>query len=214
MFFCSEINNLSPKGKQVAADFVAVYVAEQYRHLLGGKGRYLGRRHNWDDAHLQVTLLAAVHAGQSRNNMAMFYKGRFVSEVYHQSNRGKCVYQKPWNKISSRLRKRRMNLTDYWQFNKECDRSGVNITRRDFEKFGDAITGWLENKEGRALIQDFNTLLGRSWTNNVFEAMGEFYVSNKTADSHANADQIVDGLVNILMLSKEHADEITKDLKN
>ncbi len=208
----SGIEALSIKGQQVAGDFVAVYVAEQYRHLISGQGEKLGRRHNWDNAHLQVTLLAAFHAGQAANNQAMFYKGRFLSQVYHQKSQESCVYHKPWEDIPENHWYRKMNLTDYWQFNDECDRSGVNITRRDFQKMGRVATFYMiknnQDLDPRALNRAFR----RQWTRNFIETISNSIINNHAPDRYDNWNELVEMAVQWIVAAQAMAPEITENL--
>ncbi len=207
----SGIENLSLAGQKVAADFVAVFVAEQYRHLISGEGKKLGRWHNWDNAHLQVTLLAAFHAGQKEK--AMFYKGRFLSQVYHQKSQDNCVYQKPWGEISENHWYRSMNLSDYWQFNETCERSGVNLTRRDFHRMGRAITRHLIRNDDELNIIQFNKLYYRKWTRSYIESIANAIINNYAPDTYEHWQAQVDTAVAWVLRSYKMADEITTELK-
>ncbi len=64
-------------------------------------------------------------------------------------------------------------MSDYWQFSKnDCKRSGVNLTRSDFEKLGTAITGHYENP----LVGELD--LSRD-PKNVIKAVAEYTLSLK-----------------------------------
>ncbi len=209
----SGIEGLSVKGQQVAGDFVAVYVAEQYRHLISGEGKKLGRRHNWDNAHLQVTLLAAFHAGQETGKQAMFYKGRFLSEVYHQKIEETCVYHRPWNEIPHNHWYRKVSLTDYWQFNDECDRSGVNITRRDFQKLGQLATYFMIKNNETLDPRVLNRAFRRQWTRNFIETITYAIINNRAPDRYENWNELVELAVQWIIAAKTMAPEITEGLK-
>ncbi len=203
----SGIGELSTKGQQVAADFVAVYVAEQYRHLISGKGKKLGRRHNWDNAHLQVTLLAAFHAGQKHK--AMYYKGRFLNKVYHQQSKETCIYQKPWGEIPDYHWSRSVRLIDYWQFNEECERSGVNITRRDFQKLGRATTHYLIENDNDLSVRAFNKTFQQKWTRNFIESMTNSIISNWAPDTNDRWQAQIDVALKWILASHRQANAIT-----
>jgi hypothetical protein len=123
---------LDTEGKQVAGDFVAVYVAEEYRHLVGGDGK-LGSSFNWDDALLQGTMIASFHAGQKPSESGMFYEGKFTDKVYNQKYEVKVegkkdpeeyfLYKQPENPKRKEFKQRHNQLNDYWQFNADCSRS-------------------------------------------------------------------------------------------
>lgn len=208
----SGVQNLSIGGQQVLGDFVAVYVAEQYRHLVSGKGESLGLRHNWDNAHLQVTLLAAFHAGQTQK--MMYYKGRFVNEVYHQQSKGECHYRTPWNKVPESHWMRPMNLTDYWQFNKECDRSGVNLTRKDFKNLGSKITPLVIRKNPNLEPYNFLGLFGKKWTTNYIDTITRSIVNNRSPNKFEDHELRVEMFVHWILEANRLADEITTTLKN
>ncbi|MCB0394944.1 MAG: hypothetical protein KDD25_10310, partial [Bdellovibrionales bacterium] len=210
----SGVEQLDTHAKEVAADFVAVYVAEQYRHMISGRGK-LGRSHNWDDAHLQVTLLAAFHSGQNESASGMFYEGRFTDEVYNQINKvdgeSLCVYKQSRNPARDELRKRSINMTDYWQFNSACERSGVNLTRRDFTKMGEAITAF-EKSENTEVVYDVAALIGKS-SRNIVEGVAEFFIDNGAPTQlGSKSDEIVDAVVDFLMATRKDAVEITNEL--
>ena len=224
--------------KRVAADFVAVYVAEQYRRLLKYDGQYVNyspqeiahsswkaraRRKPWDGAHLQTTILANFHAGQSIPGM--YFAGDYMTQPYHQKSKvdgeDVCAYElltnrNPWDdKLAKKAWQRPFKLKDYWQFGTECGgRSGVNVTRSDFRKLGRQVTKWL-NRNGH---QDD---LAKIWTTseqtigtrrNVVDAIAHNIINDKAPESFANADALVDALVDFVMLAREKADDISKDL--
>lgn len=215
----SGFDELSQNTKQVAADFVAVYVAEQYRHLISGKGKRLGPRHNWDDALLQVTLLASFHSGQTKNKNGMFYEGTFTDQVFNQKYDVKengesvsyCVYKQPKHPKRDELKKREIRLKDYWQFNKTCDRSGVNVTRRDFTKMGQAITEWKAKGRNRTLLALKKNL--ESSSNNLYSAISSFFINDSTPTSlEDSADDLIESIVKFLMEVRTDAVAITEDL--
>ncbi len=208
----SGVDKLSLYGQQVLADFVAVYVAEQYRHLISGKGQYLGPRHNWDDAHLQVTLLAAFHSGQSKGNKSMFYKGRFVKEVFHQQYKEVCPYKMSYNQIPKKHWRRPVNLTDYWQFNRSCERSGVNLTRGDFSRLGRRLTPRLIAKSAAINAKLFIQLFHKKWTSNYISTISRFFINNKAPRRFEDPELYVDMILLWLMESRVWADEISDEL--
>lgn len=197
---------LEERSKKVASDFVAIYIAEQYRRLTATKGESLGRRHRWDDALVQVTLLAAFHSGQEQ--MEMYYEGEFTSEVYHQSA---CLYRAD-KESEDRLKadKRQSRLYDYWQFTvrSECPgRSGVNLTRRDFQKLGKALTKKLQG-------HDFGTMM-------IYKPENKYYKSNffsaathelLKGDFEDNADEFSEVIVETLMTIRLYANEMSAEL--
>lgn len=215
----SGVDQLSVANKQVLADFVAVYVAEQFRHMIGGDGDGdLGPRHNWDDAHLQVTLLAAFHGGQKPGAAAgMFYEGKFTNKVFKQINKiseedDACVYKQKRDPVRKTLKRRNINLTDYWQFNPECERSGVNMTRSDFSKMGSAITSWISS-QSPAVAKAAKAVVGPKSTN-VIKGVAELFVNDDSPEklSAKNVKLVTQAIVDFLMQSYEDAQKITNSL--
>lgn len=225
---------MQPHTARVAADFVAVYVAEQYRRLLHSQGKWLDRR-NWDNAHLQTTILANFHAGQSDENRGMFFGGRYTTEPYRQKDSRsdnpeefRCAYQliksrkKSDDKWLNGLRRRSFRLSDYWQFGSTCGGpSGVNVTRRDFEKLGRNITRWMnkdiKEQENTITKELFNSI----WTasqqtmktdRNVINAVADNLIDNRTTPSeYAEADLLIESLVEFTMAIREKALIITEE---
>lgn len=200
----SEIALLGTKAKQVASDFVAIYIAEQYRRLTATEGEYLGRSHRWDDALVQVTLVAAFHSGQEE--MKMFYEGEFTGEVYDQ---GKCLYKaKGEEERRATTAKREARLYDYWQFTvrSECPgRSGVNLTRRDFEKLGRALTKYINNVDGT--IKELE--LGSKYESNFFKAATSDLLKGSF---EFKAIDFTDIIVDVLMTVRAEAEVISEEL--
>jgi len=117
----STYREISDEGKIVAADFMAVYVAEQDRHLMV----HLATQH-WDRSLLEVTLLSAFHAGQS--NIQVMYNGQLTAPP-------------------PALIPKKAGMLDYWQFSsntdkENCVRSGINLTNLQFRKLGQLITSY------------------------------------------------------------------------
>lgn len=189
----SLVDQLDLEGKKVAADFIAIYIAEQYRRLTATKGKSLGRKHRWDDALVQVTFLAAFHSGQLENTM--FYEGVFSETVYPQNA---CLYRNySATELRENTQKRPSHLYDYWQFStrSECPgRSGVNLTRRDFEKMGKEITHFL-------VVEQELEFKGK----NFFKTATDLILNGKLKDSAE--------LLDFLMKSRLRAHDITVSLK-
>jgi hypothetical protein len=167
----SNFQNITPEGQAVAADFVAVYTAEQNRHLMSDL-----KRHPWDEALLEVTLLSALHAGQKQ--IQLMYNGEFTS-VTHKQTTGCDASEKVEKKAS---------LVDYWQFSSSedpahCKRSGLNVNRKDFRSLGKMITAFQkeQNPELVARLQKhFKTSRNKD---NVFAQLSDYLINYNTARS-------------------------------
>lgn len=214
----SGFDDLAVETQRVAADFVAVYVAEQYRHLIGGDGE-LGRTFNWDDALLQVTMLASFHSGQSKNNGGMFYEGRFTDKVYNQVNDDEngvshCFYKQFNDESRSQFDKRKNRLNDYWQMNRECKRSGINMTRSDFSKMAKAITEFAAENMSREYASVAKAF-GQEDTSDVYKTVSKFFINNDAPEElQAESKRLINSVVKFLMEVREHAGDITVELKH
>ncbi|MEM7646520.1 MAG: hypothetical protein AAF203_06410, partial [Pseudomonadota bacterium] len=201
--------NMESHTKRVAADFVAVYIAEQYRRLVHSNGRNLDRR-EWDNAHLQTTILANFHAGQSEGGM--FFGGQYTNRPFRQKDSKssnpedhRCAYQILKTRTKSddqrwlpNLSRRSFRLSDYWQFGSTCGGpSGVNVTRRDFEKLGSEVTEWMNsNGQTQILDQIWNTSENTIGTRrNVVAAVADGLIDDDTPNSFDDADELVEALV-------------------
>lgn len=194
-------NNLDDKIKRVAADFMAVFIAEQFRNLIGTNGKSL-KQNDWDNAHLQTTLLAAFHSGQTRDVKGMFFEGKFTKQTYDTWD---CVYNK-----SDRGGKkpRDMRLHDYTQANDECKRSGVNMTRRDWEKLTKAIgEATKSSSEARAVQKAF----GFS-SSNIIDSAANFITDDRNDGKLTNSDGMQKAFVDYLMYVQSQAVSITQSL--
>jgi len=151
-----------PKAPQlVANNFIAIYSAEQYRGLVGPS--------HWDDALLQVTLVAALHGGQP--TLTKYYEGRLTADSFRQAP---GVYRGSVNGAPKRA-----ELNDYWQFsaNPASQRSGINLTRRDFEAMGVAITTCEGANPNLTAIQ---ATVGSS--RNVLKGVADYFIRRRSAN--------------------------------
>jgi hypothetical protein len=159
---------ITNQGQAVATDFLAVYTAEQDRHLMSNLSS-----HPWDESLLEVTLLSAFHAGQKK--IKLIFNGEFTDTT---------VKQAPGCSTEKRMTQK-ASLTDYWQFSsstdpENCSRSGLNISRKDFRKLGSMITAY-EKQVHPDLVakvqRHFKTQKGK---NNVFAQLSDFLISFET----------------------------------
>ncbi len=160
--------NISAEGQAVATDFLAVYIAEQDRHLMAEL-----KSHHWDEALLEVTLLSALHAGQK--NVMVMYNGELTATTLKQAP-GCTTTEKAEKKAS---------MSDYWQFSSSsdpatCNRSGINVTRRDFRNLGAAITAY-QRENHPELVENVERHFSTSKTkDNLFAQLSEFLINYDT----------------------------------
>lgn len=206
----SNYKNITKEGQTVLTDFLAVYTAEQDRNLMDGKVNL-----HWDAALLEVTLLAAFHAGQEE--IKLFYKNPFdgqryfTSKTYKQQNG--CDIDLEQAKIKP------ATLVDYWQFSsskdrEHCKRSGINITKREFRALGKAITQYLENFYPEKINNVRKYLDNVSYNKNIFYELSKFLISDKTKDSlGVDGTDLVNNFVELLEQIRLDAKELNKDLE-
>lgn len=154
------LSDLSEGAQRVANNFLAIYTAEEYRAMVGTP--------NWDDALLQVTLVAAFHGGQE--TLFKFYLGEFTADSYKQAP---GVYRG-----SVAGTPKRAALNDYWQFsaNAASRRSGLNLTRKDFELMGKAITEYESTVGKSRALRAVQAVVGEEA--NVIRAITRYFTQN------------------------------------
>ena len=165
----ANFKKISAEGQAVATDFIAVYTAEQNRHLMSNL-----KKHPWDESLLEVTLLSALHSGQ--DSVKLIFNGHFTDTTLKQaSGCEEAALRTP----------KKAGLVDYWQFSASkdpasCTRSGLNVGRKDFRNLGTAITAYqLANHP--ELIQHIQRHFSNSKNkNNVFAQLSEFLISYDT----------------------------------
>lgn len=191
------IDNLSAQAQRVAANFTAIYTAEEYRAMVPDPNL------NWDDAILQVTLLGAFHGGQS--TFAKYYVGEFSTQSREQAsgvyNRGKP------GPLFDQAQEKAAEMNDYWQFsaNPDSKQSGINITRKDFLAMGIAITAYESNFKNKNL-KKIQSIVGGDGKN-VFSAIGTYFTTGK-ADVK-DADQLAEAIAAFMVDIHDHAEDIT-----
>lgn len=166
----SGYSEISEAGQAVATDFIAVYTAEQDRHLMAEL-----KNHHWDEALLEVTLLSAFHAGQ-KNVMVMF-EGELTDTTLKQApgcNEGERASKKA-------------SMVDYWQFSSStdpanCNRSGINITRKDFRNLGAYITEYQRENNPELVENVERHFRGSKQSTNLFADLSKFLINYSTPE--------------------------------
>lgn len=208
----SKYSKLNAEGQSLLTDFLAVYTAEQARNLMDGK-----ITQHWDAALLEVTLLAAFHAGQ--DHITLYYKNPADQKVKFTN---KTMNQKPCAVPAGQPRDAK--IRDYWQFSarimdtKNCKRSGINVTKNQFRRLGARITGYfVEKKNGQYVRPDLFAIYDAAKTavngnlnrDNLFMALSAFLINNKTPRQLTNVDAIVKSYVAFLEKIRTEAPQIT-----
>lgn len=197
----SGFDRLSTKGQRLAGDFIAVYIAEQYRRMIPTDGDGIGRSQIWDDAHLQVTLLSAFHSGQGRGEFKMYFRGEFTDRT---ASRVRGYYD-----ADTSLNKR-AEMQDYTQLGRTRG-SGVNVTRRDFLKLGKEITD--AYGENSSILEDLEQAMDWEVRGNAINAITTRIVNNSAPRSFSNPKALVQGIVDFLMDLQSQGEAISVSLR-
>jgi len=192
------LSKLSGMAERVATNFLAIYGAEEYRATLGTR--------NWDDALFETLMLGAFHAGQ--NTLTKFYMGKFSTRSYEQAPGIYDAHGAPALKPETGKAKA-AQLNDYWQFSATPDsrRSGINLTRPDFEKMGAVITSYENNNSDLKAIEAIVKGSGK----NVFKDITQYFANDKANAS--DADNLAGRVASFLARVRKDAEEITKTMK-
>ena len=190
---------ISIEGQVVATDFIAVYTAEQNRHLMADL-----KTHHWDAALLEVTLLSALHGGQK--SVLVMFNGELTATTLKQA---------PGCSEEERVEKK-ASMVDYWQFSsstdpESCNRSGINVTRRDFRSLGAAITEY-QRENNPELVENVE----RHFTNgrtkgNLFAQLSEFLINYDTPKKMNKANmELAEDFTAFLMQVKKDANKTSQ----
>ena len=174
----SGLAEISDQGQSVASDFIAIYVAEQDRHLMSDM-----KSHAWDVSLLEVTLLSAFQSGQS-TFMTMF-GGKLVDTVPVQEPGGK-----------PRTLTKKADMTDWWQFSSSSDpkssnRSGINTTKSDFRALGKMISDYMSLNHPDIVQNVEKHFVGQATSGNLFEDLSNFLINEKTSRSIVDAEELI-----------------------
>lgn len=195
---------VKPFGQTVLSDFLAVYTAEQARNLMDESVDI-----HWDAALLEVTLLASFHAGQEK--FKLYYqdvveqKVVFTDSVYRQTP---CELPQV---------KKQASMVDYWQFSrrindsKNCKRSGINVTKKEFRLLERKITDYM-SKKSPALVNRLTKSMGLTKkVDNVYLALSEYLINDRTEKKLGSekVKQITENWVEFLTEVTKNADKIT-----
>lgn len=208
----SNYPSITEEGQSVLTDFLSVYTAEQARNLMSGSVHL-----HWDAALLEVSLLAAFHAGQSE--FMMYYQNRvtgkteFTKTVIKQS-KTRCRLAD----LDRDLRQARMR--DYWQFSERindesnCGRSGINITKDEFRKLGKDITKYMFSNHPGLASELKNAMGVRGYTSNLFKDLSKTLINKRAPKSYSEArvDRIANAWINFLAQVRTDADAITSEI--
>ena len=183
-------------AQTVATDFLAVYTAEQDRHLMSNF-----TKHPWDIALLEVTMLGAFHAGQEK--IKVMFQGKLTDTTLKQKPGG-----------TERTETQRASLVDYWQFSTNTapeskNRSGINITKKEFRSLGQYITEF-ERANNPAVVTKVENILGATKSKNLFATFTETLIDLKAPQKYTNYKDISAAMVEFLKQVKNDANAITK----
>ena len=190
------LSKLSGMAERVATNFLAIYGAEEYRATLGTR--------NWDDALFETLMLGAFHAGQ--NTLTKFYMGKFSTRSYEQAP---GIYDAHGAPALKPAKAKAAQLNDYWQFsvNPDSRRSGINLTRPDFEEMGTVITSYEINNSDLKAIEAIVKGSGK----NVFKDITQYFANDKAKAS--DADNLAGRVASFLVQVRKDAEKITKTVK-
>jgi hypothetical protein len=199
----SGFSKISKEGQIVASDFLAVYVAEQDRHLMVN----LQAQH-WDRALLEVTLLSAFHAGQDQ--VYVMYNDRLTNTTYKQARNCIVPNVPPPQKVAKTA-----GMIDYWQFSsntdeKNCKRSGINLTNQQFRKLGRLITQYERQAHPQLVKEVERHLDGIQLSDNLLADLSNFLIRYKTPTSlDAKTLELPADFTRFLMQVRADANAIT-----
>ena len=197
----SGYQKLSDLGQSVATDFFAIYTAEQDRHMMSGL-----KAHAWDEALLEVTLLASLHGGQDK--IALLVSGEMKDVVENQVRCGKS------DGVT-----RDASLIDYWQFTtnpdpKACGRSGINITRKDFRALGLAISKFERDHNPTIVANVERHFDGVRAGANVFAELSAALINEKAPRSMGlDGQMLVEDMLVFLEQVRADANQITSSVR-
>jgi hypothetical protein len=188
------LSKLSGLAERAATNFLAIYGAEEYRATMGTK--------NWDDALFETVMLGAFHAGQK--TLTKFYMGRFSTRSYEQAPGIYDAHAAPKPETAKAAQ-----LNDYWQFsaNPNSRRSGINLTRPDFEKMGSVITSYESNNSDFKAIEAIVKGDGK----NVFKDITQNFANGKANAS--DTDNLAGHVAGFMVQVRNDAEKITQTVK-
>jgi len=190
------LSKLGGMAERVATNFLAIYSAEEYRATLGTR--------NWDDALFETVMLGAFHAGQK--TLTKFYMGKFSTRSYMQAP---GIYDDHGTPEVTPGTAKAAQLNDYWQFSASPDsrRSGINLTRPDFENMGTVITSYESNNSDLKAIEAVVNGSGK----NVIKDITQYFANDKAKAS--DADNLAGRVASFLVQVRNDAEKITKTVK-
>src|SRR5262245_24526457 len=190
----SSIETLTNPTQRVAANFLAIYTAEQYRAMAPEQPHK-----GWDDALFQVTMLGAFHSGQA--TLTKYYLGKFSNKSKKQ---GPGVYRGP---NADTAPEKDAELNDYWQFsaNPNSKQSGINETRRDFVAMGQKITKHAKSNGSKAAA-NIEAVVGES--DNLIQAISQYFTEGRSKDI-SKIDNLANDVADLMTNLRKDADKIT-----
>lgn len=206
----SGLASLKPDSIRVATNYLAIHTAEQYR-------RIQKRTTRWGDALLQVTLLAAFHAGQDK--FQMFYTGDFTDTV---RKKAPGVYANGREgALFDGARIEKAKLDSYHQFSGKTpdmpgsSRSGINLTRNDFERMGEEITRHFEEVGSKSLDQIKKIIGVKGKHSNIIAAIARYYCEGKARaeDTAAMAKAVSEFMIETHMKANHITTAITENVR-
>ena len=214
--------DVNDQGDAVLTDFFAIWIAEQDRNIMDGRVKP-----HWDAALFQTTLLASFHAGQ--DEIKMFYRDPLSNELYFTDATFKLAWPRKDHANEEcvvDLESRRVkdaSLTDYigvhYRTYKHCGRSGVNMSRKEWQKLGQEITAYVaETSEGRKMLQNVRKYMngkGEKYRGrpDIYRELAYFLISDKTPGKIRGWYSLSRNVATLLQYVQDNANEITERLE-
>lgn len=206
----------SNDGKDLLTDFLAVMTAEQIRNLMDDHVSP-----HWDAALLEVTLLSSFHAGQDNIKLYVYDRVQersvFTDRPYQQK---RCTV------ITENSPKKTASLNDYWQFSKavnntkNCRRSGINVTSKEFRKLASKITAYTKSNNAALFREVRESVEAPESTSNLYYALSSFLINSSWVDddnpkklSSERSAAIAKTWVKFLNYTKAEAKNITRAIE-
>jgi len=188
----SGIKSLNKKGQTLMADFMAIYMAEQVRHLMTGLKLY-----EWENALTEITMLAAFSAHPE----GLTFDPRGGSD---NATNGRELA------VSGKLKPKQLMVGFFGVGTDGSGLDGRNKGRRHVLTRG-VVTAMKEINP--AIVRKIQKLIGSRKTDIYDEAMEFINAYGTQKVVRAQADQMIDSLVQFVMETRANALQIQETIQ-
>ncbi len=206
----SGFEKLPLDGQTVATDFVAVYTAESYRHIIEDLNP---KKYPWDNDLAEATFVMNYNSTVNK----IMKDGELVDV---DPKTGRPLTEEEITENEDDTEAKEPEYVWWWKNNPETGRSGIGKTNRDRRTMTAAVSAF-EREHHADLVDPIEKIIGESPNGDVYQGLMEYLnnpifltSSEGQKEIRKSSGPLSKAMAKFLMQTREDAEEITKHIED